>query len=146
MTTPPSHKGYPFSPLSYQVIGACQDVQRQLGVHCMEVDYQRALELALRARGLDYDREVEIPITYQGVVVTRRRGDFVIGSGDEELLLETKAASAIRPEDVEQCLLYLQQGHYRLGLLVNFGVKPLGIQRFVNSAGRPSPDGGCTEP
>jgi hypothetical protein len=42
----PSRKCYNFSALSYQVIGACQDVQRQLGVHCMEVDYQCALEIA----------------------------------------------------------------------------------------------------
>ena len=47
MSNPTSRKGYDFSPLSFAVIGACQDVQRQLGVHCMEVDYQRALEIAL---------------------------------------------------------------------------------------------------
>ena len=134
-----STKGYQFGTLSKAVIGACIDVQRELGRHCMEVDYQRALELALKARGLDYDREVEIPIVYQGVTVTRRRVDFVISCGDEELLLETKAASDMRPEDVEQCLLYLQQGAYRLCLLINFGVKPLGVRRFVHS-----PEAGST--
>jgi GxxExxY protein len=135
-----SARGYQFGTLSSAVIGACIDVQRELGRHCMEIDYQRALELALKARGLDYDREVEMPIIYQGVTVTRRRVDFVISHGDEELLLEIKAASTIRPEDLEQCLLYLHQGGYRLCLLANFGVKPLGLRRFVNSAGaRPSP-------
>jgi GxxExxY protein len=129
-----STKGYQFGTLSSAVIAACIDVQRELGRHCMEVDYQRALELALKACGLDYDREVEIPIIYQGVTVTRRRVDFVISCGEEELLLETKAASTIRPEDVEQCLLYLQQGGYHLCLLINFGVKPLGVRRFVDSA------------
>ena len=38
-----SAKGYRFGTLSSAVIGACVDVQRQLGRHCMEVDYQRAL-------------------------------------------------------------------------------------------------------
>jgi len=130
---PPSHKGYDFSALSYAVIGACQDVQRQLGVHCMEVDYQRALEIALAKLGLDWQREVEIPIAYDGIVVTKRRVDFVIGTGDDELIVETKAASMIKPEDVEQCLLYLHQGNYRLCLLVNFGVKPLQTRRFVHT-------------
>jgi len=46
------------------VVGACIDVQRQLVVHCMEVDYQRALKLALPKRGLEFEREVEIPIAY----------------------------------------------------------------------------------
>ena len=44
----------------------------------MEMDYQRALELALPRRGLQYQREVEIPIAYDGVIVTRRRVDFVV--------------------------------------------------------------------
>ena len=137
MTPPASRKGYDFSLLSYAVIGACQDVQHQMGVHCMEVDYQRALEIALSKRGLTWQREVEIPIAYDGIVVTKRRVDFVIeaGEGDPErqLILETKAASAIKPEDVEQCLLYLHQGDYRLCLLVNFGEKPLKVRRFVHT-------------
>jgi GxxExxY protein len=134
MTTPPSsHKGYNFSPLSYAVIGACQDVQRQLGVHCMEVDYQRALEIALSKCGLSWQREVEIPLTYDCIVVTNRRVDFVIEDDNDQLIMETKAASQIKPEDVEQCLLYLHRGGYQLCLLVNFGVKPLIARRFVHT-------------
>lgn len=126
-----SPKGHSFETLSRLVIGACIDVQRYMGVHCMEVDYQRALALALRELGLDFEREVEISIEYKGVVVTRRRVDFVIRDGTHELLLETKARHVILDEDVEQCLLYLHQGGYRVCLLVNFGQKPLGIRRFV---------------
>ena len=139
MTGPRSEKGYSFKQLSYDTIGACIDVQRQLGVHCMEVDYQRALEIALPKRGLGYQREVEIPIAYDGVVVTKRRVDFVIWDDEGELLLETKARSEIRDEDVEQCLLYLHQGGFRLCLLVNFGEKPVGLRRFVHApqAGAP---------
>lgn len=87
-------------------------------------------------QGLQFQREVEIPIAYDGVVVTKRRVDFVIwDAADEsdELILETKARSVILPEDVEQCLLYLHQGNYRICLLVNFGEKPLGIRRFVHT-------------
>lgn len=99
----------------------------------MEVDYQRALELALPKRGLEFEREVEIPVVYDGVVVTKRRVDFVIWAGAAQLLLETKARSTILPEDAEQCLLYLHQGRYELCLLVNFGEKPLGIRRLVHT-------------
>lgn len=128
-----SKKGYDFSELSHTVIGACIDVQRQMGLHCMEVDYQRALEIAFGKRGLVFQREVEIPIAYDGVVVTKRRVDFVVGDGDDTLLLETKARSLILPEDVEQCLLYLHQGGYLCCLLINFGEKPLGVRRFVHT-------------
>jgi len=100
----------------------------------MEVDYQRALEIALSKRGLTWQREVDIPITYDGVVVTKRRVDYVIQDGNDQLILETKAASEIKPEDVEQCLLYLHQGGYTLCLLVNFGIKPLQTRRFVHTS------------
>ena len=84
-------------------------------------------------RGLDWQREVEIPITYDGIVVTNRRVDFVIEDGKDQLIMETKAACEIKPEDVEQCLLYLHQGDYKLCLLVNFGVKPLQVRRFIHT-------------
>lgn len=133
MTQPVSRKGYDFSALSYTVIGAWQDVQRQLGVHCMEVDYQRALGFALSKRGVAWQREVEIPITFDGIVITKRRVDFVIEGFNDQLIVETKAVSLIKPEDIEQCLLYLHQGSYKLCLLVNFGVKPLQVRRFVHT-------------
>ena len=109
-------------------------VQRQLGRHCMEVDYQRALAIELRKRGIQFKREFEIPIFYDGVIVTRRRVDFLIWDDTDELLLETKARKHILDEDVEQCLLYLQNGDYRVCLLVNFGEKPLGQKRLVHTS------------
>lgn len=133
MTRPVSHKGYDFSELSYTVIGACQDVQRQLGLHCMEVDYQRALTIALTKLGLTWEREVPVPIEYDGVVITKWRIDFLISDEQDELILEIKASSETKPEDIEQCLLYLHQGGYRLCLLVNFGEKPLKPRRFVHT-------------
>ncbi len=131
MTADRSEKGYGFEPLSWEVLGACIEVQRQLGRRCMEVDYQRALAIELGKRSVQFQREFEIPITYDGQVITRRRVDFLIWNDSDELLLETKARSAILREDVEQCLLYLQNGHYRVCLLVNFGEKPLGRKRLV---------------
>ncbi|MFQ6058591.1 MAG: GxxExxY protein [Anaerolineae bacterium] len=92
-----STKGYDFEQLSYDVIGACIDVQRQLGVHCMEVNYQRALELALPKRGLQFQREVEIPIAYDGVVVTKRRVDFVIWNDIDPPLTPPTRASVRGP-------------------------------------------------
>ncbi len=139
-----SKSGYDFKSSSYRTLGACIDVQRQLGIHCMEVDYQRALCRALPKKGLGFQREVEIPITYDDAVVTKRRVDFVIWDAEDEsdeLLLEIKARSEILPEDVEQCLLYLHQSGYRICLLVNFGEKPLGIKRFVRSPEQERHDG-----
>ncbi len=104
----------------------------------MEIDYQRALAIAFPKFGVQFDREVEIPISYDGVEVTRRRVDFRCWDDQDELLLETKAASAIRPEDVEQSLLYVTKANRKLVLLVNFGEKPLRPRRFVNTPKTPT--------
>ena len=137
MTEDNSTQGHDFEPLSYAVIGACIDVQRQMGLHCKEVDYQRALKIALGKEGLNFEREVDVPIAYDDVIVTKRRVDFLISDDSAEIILETKAKSEIKPEDVEQCLLYLHQGNYQVCLLINFGEKPLGVRRFVHT---PDPD------
>ena len=120
-----------FEPLSYKVFGACIAVQRQLGPHCMAVDYQRAFELELWKQALQYHREAEIPISYDGIEVTRRRVDFVIWDESHTVLLEIKAAKTLKPEDAEQCQLYLRNGNFRVCLLANFGQVPLGKDRFV---------------
>jgi GxxExxY protein len=127
-----------FEALSYVIWGACIEVQKQLGPHCMEVDYQRALELALGKRGLEFVREAEIPIYFDGQEITRRRVDFAIWDATDTVLLEVKAARAIRDEDIEQCVLYLRQGGFRVCLLANFGQVPLGKQRLVHRPDRPA--------
>ena len=125
-------------PLSYMVWGACIEVQRQLGPHCLEVDYQRALELALAKRGLEFIREAEIPITFDGIEITRRRVDFVVWDNEATLILEVKAAKTVKPEDNEQCLLYLRNGNFRVCLLANFGEVPLGKMRKVHTPVAPA--------
>jgi GxxExxY protein len=131
--TMPQTPKHEFEQLSYKVIGACIDVQRQLNTHCTEIDYQRALEIALPKFGVQFEREVEIPIVYDGVTVTKRGVDFICWDERDRLLMETKAAQVIRPEDTEQCLLYATKSNERLILLVNFGEKPLHPRRFVRS-------------
>jgi GxxExxY protein len=102
----------------------------------MEVDYQRALELELRKQGIEHVREAEIPICYDGVEITRRRVDFVVWDSTDVLLLEIKAAQAIKPEDEAQCRLYLHNGGYSTCLLVNFGQFPIKPRRLIHSPDR----------
>jgi GxxExxY protein len=131
MTAEYSRRGHKFGTLSHDVIGACIDVQRAMGIHCRELDYQRALELVLPKCEVTFEREVEIPIFYEGQIVTIRRVDFYIEREQEHLFLETKARGVLLPEDIEQCLIYLHNSSERLCLLVNFGQRPLVTRRLV---------------
>ena len=128
-----SSQGHEFESLSYAVIGACIDVQRQLGFYCKEEDYQRALAIVFEKRGIQFEREAVIPVLYEGIQITDRRVDFRVWDSDAELLLETKAVKSLQSKDTRQSLMYLEQGRHRLCLLVNFGEMPLGIRRLVNT-------------
>lgn len=76
----------------------------------MEKTYQRALELELSARGLEYNREVNIPIYFKGRKIDTRRVDFVV----EDVIVEIKAKSEFAPEDYMQTLCYLKASNMKV--------------------------------
>ena len=89
---------------------------------------QRALALELQAAGLEFEREVKVPIIYKGHQIDTRRAGFVV----EDVMVEIKARSQLAPEDYVQALNYVKASGFKLGLLLNFGARRLQIKRLVN--------------
>jgi GxxExxY protein len=118
---------YPYSDITARIIAAATRVHIHLGPGFQEVIYQRALELELRAEGLEHDREVWIDVYYRGERVGRKRVDFEI----EGVMVEIKARSELEPVHFVQTLSYLKASGYKVGLLLNFGAPKLQIKRLV---------------
>ena len=112
------------------IIGAAIDAHKALGPGFLEGVYDRALPIALLARGLPFERQREIPITFKGEVLCTHRLDLVVAN---LVVVEIKAVKRIRPIHRAQILSYLKASNYRVGLLMNFNVKLMveGIERFV---------------
>jgi len=123
-----SRKGYDFGEDTSKIIGVCVEVHKHLGPGFQEVLYQRALALELQAAGLEFSREVKIPVYYRGKEIGIRRVDFVV----EKCMVEVKAKAILSDEDYIQTLSYLRASGFRVGLLVNFGAKKVEIRRLVN--------------
>jgi GxxExxY protein len=123
---------YPLSALTGRIIAAAQEVHRVLGPGFAEVFYQRALAKELPAHDLDYSREVWIDVLYKGQNVGRKRVDFIIGDSTGEVMVEIKAKASLENVDVVQALSYLKASGQRVGLLLNFGGRVLGIKRLAN--------------
>jgi GxxExxY protein len=113
--------------LTYKIIGCAMKVHSFLGNGFQEVIYQRALEIELKKVNLNFDRELEMPIFYDGIEIGGRRVDFMIG---KELMVELKAVSELNDNHLAQGLNYLVAYKVDKGLLINFGAKSLEVKRL----------------
>ena len=126
-----STKGYDFD-LTGRIIAAAIEVHKELGPGFQEVVYQRALALEMQTAGLEFDREVKVPVFYKDRQIDTRRVDFVVG----ECIVEIKARSVLLPEDYIQTLSYLKASGFKLGLLINFGSDKVEVKRLINERKR----------
>jgi len=120
---------YKHSELTGSVIGCAMKVHTQLGCGYPEVIYQRALARELEKCNIEYVREVEMPIYYDGLEIGYRRADFII---DRKIVIELKAVGEINNAHFNQVLNYLKAYKKEIGLLINFGEESLKFRRFIN--------------
>ena len=119
-------------PLTEQIIGAAIEVHRHLGPGLLESAYEDCLALELDTRGLAFQRQVMLPITYKDTRIEPGfRIDMIV---QDRVLLELKAVEALAPVHEAQILTYLKLSGIATGLLMNFNATPLkrGIKRFAN--------------
>ena len=116
---------------SYNIIGACMAVHRELGCGFLEAVYQEALEEEFKLRNISYAREQLLSITYKGKLLNKKyQADFVCY---ENIIVELKALSELNSTHQSQLINYLKASNIKLGLLVNFGQRSLETKRVVNN-------------
>ena len=118
--------------LSRIVIGAAIEVHRHLGPGLPEEVYERAMDVELTLRGIQFERQKPVEIVYKGVVVGQGKIDLLVGG---KLIVEIKTVDSIHPKHRLQTRTYMRIVHEPLGLLINFDVALLkdGIKRVVDS-------------
>lgn len=114
--------------LSEQVIGCAQNVSRELGSGFLEAVYENALALELEEKGIPFERQQQLDVYYKSRLVGQYKADFVI---EAKLIIELKTVSAFNGRQRAQVLHYLRATGLNVGLLLNFGMPRLGIQRIV---------------
>jgi len=116
-------------PKTYAIIGAAMEVHRQLGHGFLEAVYQEALAIEFVARGIPFQREVDLRIEYKDRVLrTRYRADFVCYN---TIVIETKAIGQLTAADMGQVINELKATGLEIGLLINFGGPSLEYRRLV---------------
>ena len=120
---------FKYGEITEKIIGASFRVHNTLGNGFQEVIYQRALELELKAAGMNYAREFEMPIYYMDQQIGTRRVDFLI---EEKISVELKAIIKLEDVHFAQAMNYLEAYNLEIGLLINFGSKRMEFHRFTN--------------
>jgi GxxExxY protein len=115
--------------LTHKIIGCAMKVHSTLGNGFQEVIYQRALEIEFQVQGLNYQREMEMTIFYEGHDIGTRRVDFFV---EGLIMVEIKAITKLEDVHLAQAINYCEAYNLPLGLLINFGAKSLDFHRIFN--------------
>jgi GxxExxY protein len=115
-----------------RVMDAAFLIHRELGPGLLESVYEVILARKLTETGLLVERQVPIPIRFQGIVFDEGfRADLFV---EQKVIIELKSVERLQPVHSKQLLTYLRLTGCRLGLLVNFGENLMkdGFKRVVN--------------
>ena len=105
--------------LTYKIIGAAQEVYKELGPGYLESVYEDALCYELDQLNVSYQRQIELDVRYKNVIFERRfRADLLV---ENKVLVENKAMKRITNQEEAQLINYLKTTRLRVGLLFNFG-------------------------
>ena len=122
--------------LTYKIIGCAMAVHSTLGNGFQEVIYQRALAIEMRKQGLEFERELEMPLYYDEKHIGTRRVDFLV---ENSVMVELKALTKLEDVHLAQGLNYLVAYKVNLGLLLNFGAQSLEIKRLRHPKNKQNP-------
>ncbi len=113
------------------VVDASYVVHKNLGPGLLEKIYEVCFCHELSKKGFHPERQVELPIKYDGILFDEGlRLDVLV---DDLIICELKAVDEVNPVWEAQLLSHLKLTNKRLGFLINFHTPVIkkGIKRFI---------------
>ncbi len=112
------------------VVGAALEVHRVLGPGFLESVYEEAIAVEFGLRGIPFERQKPINVSYKERRIGEGRVDFLV---ENSVVVELKAAEKLLPIHQAQLMSYLKATGCRVGLLINFHERLLkdGVKRVV---------------
>ena len=107
-------------------------LHKALGPGLLESVYEVVLARRLAKRGLNVQRQVPVPIEFEGEHFEEGfRADLIV---EGKVLLELKSVEKVNNAHKKQVLTYLKLTGIKLGYLLNFGEELMkqGITRTIN--------------
>lgn len=119
--------------MSSIVIDEAIGIHRELGPGLFETVYETVLAGRLEKRGLHVERQVPVPIEFDGHTFGAAFKIDILVEGS--LILEIKSVEQLSKAHAKQLLTYLRLTNQPVGLLLNFSAATMreGIRRLVNN-------------
>jgi len=115
------------------IVDAAFKVHKALGPGLLEKVYEVCLCHELRKSGLTVERQLDIPIIYDGIKFEEGlRLDLLV---ENKVIIELKAVDIVNPVWEAQIISHLTLTGKQLGFLINFNVPLIkdGIRRYINT-------------
>lgn len=117
--------------LATEIVDIAYKIDETLGPGLLESVYERCFCYELITRGIPHERQKEVPVTYEGLIMDNSlRLDLLV---DDCIIVELKAQENPHPLWNAQLLSYLKLTGKRPGFVLNFHVLVMkdGIRRIV---------------
>ena len=114
------------------IVDSAVKLHQKLGPGLLESVYEAILARSLEKRGLSIERQVAIPIEYDGETFEEGfRADLIV---EDKVIVELKSVEKVSLAHKKQLLTYLKLTGLKLGYLLNFGEALMkeGITRTIN--------------
>jgi GxxExxY protein len=117
-----------YKDIVYRIIGAAMEVLCELNWGLLEPVYNEALHLELLDRGIENEREQQVPCYYKNHQLEKHyQLDIVVG----DVIVELKSVSELNSSHRAQLFNYLRLTKKPIGLLINFGQESLQGERYA---------------
>ena len=118
--------------IAHAIIGCAIDIHKELGPWLLESAYEKCMIYLLNKKGFKVESQLEVPITFQDLVVSRAyRLDLLV---ENLVVIELKAIREFAPVDKAQILTHLRFMKKPKGILINFHCSNIfyeGQQTFI---------------
>jgi len=115
-----------------KIVESAIKLHQDLGPGLLESVYEVILTKLLEKEGFSVERQVDVPIKYEGIRFEAGfRADMIV---DDKVIIELKTVAQITNAHKKQLLTYLRLTNMKLGYLLNFGeaLMKRGITRTIN--------------
>lgn len=116
--------------LSYAIIGSAMEVHKTLGPGYLEAVYQKALAYEFELRGIRYEEQKPLLVSYKDRLVGEYYADFLV---EDTIVLEIKSVSRLLSVHDAQAHHYLTSTGKELAILINFGESTLKYKRIIRT-------------